>query len=156
LTKVISIILIVFSILTIILFITNLLRNHLEKIKMNIGTFKAFGIDNSSLENIYFTIIYTFVLTAMFIAFFISLGFGLIGGVRLILSQFNCTIEEGRDYFNLLNYWTGISVFLVLTSSFIALKYTTSKIFRHSPGDLIYDRLEYEKIQRKSTSNTCN
>jgi hypothetical protein len=148
LTRVISIILIIFSIISIILFISNLLRNHLEKIKMNIGTFKAFGIDNRSLENIYFIIIYTVVFAAMILAFFISMIFGNAGGVRMILGLFRCTIEEGQDYFNLLNYWTAGLILLVLSSSYAALKYTAAKIFNHTPGDLIYDRLEETRSKK--------
>jgi hypothetical protein len=140
LTNIISLTLIIFSILSISLFIMNLLKNHLEKIKMNIGTFKAFGIDNASLEKIYLSIVYIFVIAAMFIALLLSSFIGQIGGVRLLLAVLNSSVEKGELYFDLFSYWTIISIVLVLITSFIALKKITGKIFNQTPGDLIYGR----------------
>ena len=54
LTRILSVVLIGFSVLSISLFLSNIFKRHLEKIKMNIGTFKAFGIDNKTLQFIYF------------------------------------------------------------------------------------------------------
>ena len=41
--------LIIFSILSIIFFITNLILSHINSNKKNIGTLKAFGLDNFSI-----------------------------------------------------------------------------------------------------------
>jgi hypothetical protein len=107
---------------------------------MNIGTFKAFGLDNASLESIYMTIIFIFVFTAMVCAFLISWGLGSIGGARMFLYLISHQIEKEQNYFDLLNYWSLISIFLITFTSYLVLKYTTRNIFRHTPGDLIYDR----------------
>jgi hypothetical protein len=149
LTKIISIILMIFSAISILLFLTNLLRNHLEQIKMNIGTFKAFGINHVSLEKIYLSIIYCFILVTLVIAFIINMAFGSLGGVRLILLIFGSPLEKGETYFDLINGWTLAAIVLVLIAGYFALKRTTGKIFRQTPGDLIYDRQESGKETAK-------
>jgi len=140
LTRIISLILIGFSILSICMFISNILKKHLEKIKMNIGTFKAFGIKNKSLGKIYITIIFLFVALSMFISIFLAGIIGYLGGIRLVLNLIRSNIEENQNYFELLNYWTLISVLSVLLISFFVLRHTTYKILSKTPGDLIYDR----------------
>ena len=49
LTFILSLVLIGLSILSMWLFVSNLISSHLDKIKMNLGTFKAFGLDNNTL-----------------------------------------------------------------------------------------------------------
>ncbi|MCH8903503.1 MAG: hypothetical protein IIA45_06280, partial [Bacteroidetes bacterium] len=61
LTKIISFILIAFGILSICIFIYNILNTHLNKIKKNIGTFLAFGIDERKLKMIYMSILLRFI-----------------------------------------------------------------------------------------------
>ncbi|MEI6885292.1 MAG: hypothetical protein WCO02_12440 [Bacteroidota bacterium] len=141
LTKIISLILIAFSILSICLFVSNLLRNHLQKIKMNIGTFNAFGIDPKILERVYLSIVLSVIACAMISGLVIAWLIGGLGGIRGILYLLNSTLEEGQDYFELINYWTLVSVLSVLVIGYISLKYTAHRIFRQTPGDLIYDRL---------------
>lgn len=141
LTKIISLILIGFSILSICLFLSNLLRNHLENIRMNIGTFKAFGLDSLTLQKIYLKVIYSVVLSAMGIAIIAGWLFGKIGGMRLFLKMFGSeNLEKGEDYFQLFDFWTLLSIVLILLISFIVLNFTARRILRKSPGDLIYNR----------------
>ncbi len=140
LTQIISIILMIFSVLSIILFLTNLLRNHLDRIKMNIGTFKAFGIHHRSLEKIYLSIIFSVILIAIVISYVVNMTVGSMGAVRLVLILFKSPMEAGENYFDLVNQWTITSLILILVASYFALKHTTRKIFTQSPGDLIYDR----------------
>jgi hypothetical protein len=140
LTQIISLILIAFSILSICIFVTNLLRTHLYKIKMNIGTFSAFGLDPNVLERIYLAIIIAVITISMLIGILTAWLVGVLGCIRGILSLLNLTLEEGQNYFEMLNWYTLISVLSVLIISFVFLKYTARKIFRQTPGDLIYDR----------------
>jgi hypothetical protein len=149
LTEIISVILIIFSIITIILFISNLLKNHLERIKMNIGTFKAFGMHHKSLEKIYLSIIFCFVFSTMIVSYLINAVIGGVGGVRLVLLLFGSPIEAGENYFDLFNYWTVVSVFFILMASYFALKYTAHNVFKQTPGDLIYDRQELDNRKKK-------
>jgi hypothetical protein len=148
LTNIISLTLIVFSILSICLFISSLLTNHLERMKMNIGTFKAFGLDNKSLAQIYIAIIFMFVFSAMVFAILFSWIYGSVGGVRLLFFLAKHQVEANESYFELIKPWTensiigwsAFSIILIFTTSYIVLKYITRKIFSKTPGDLIYDR----------------
>jgi hypothetical protein len=141
LTRIISIILIGFSILSVCMFVSNILKKHLEKIKMNIGTFKAFGIKNKTLEKIYLTIIFLFVSFSMIASIILSYIFGSLGGVRLFLFMLKSNLEENESYYQLFNLWTLVSVLCVIIISFIVLKRTAYKILSRTPGDLIYDRI---------------
>ncbi len=140
LTLIISFLLIIFSVLVISLFISNLLSRHLDKIKKNIGTFKAFGLSNTALLGIYFTLTSWFVISAMVIAFLLSLVFGLLGGIREGLLLVNATIEPGEPYFELFNQWISLSTGMILLVSMVVIYLTASSILKRTPGDLIYDR----------------
>ncbi len=150
LTNIISLCLIVFSILSICFYITSLLQHHLDQMKMNIGTFKAFGLMNSSLDRIYLSIVYTVVVSTMIAAMTFSWIVAQLGGVRLLFTL-SGQVEENELYFTLVRPWfpefpfmgwTLFSVIMILLTSYIVLKYITGKIFRKTPGDLIYDRNE--------------
>lgn len=140
LTLIISFILIIFSVLVISMFISNILSRHLDKIKRNIGTFKAFGLSNKALLNIYFTLTSLFIFIAMIIAFILSFIFGAVGGVRFGLTMVNATIEPNETYFYLFNYWLLISTILVLLMSMLVIYFTANSILKRTPGDLIYNR----------------
>lgn len=140
-TRIISILLIGFSILSICLFVGNILSKHLEKIHMNIGTFKAFGISNNTLHKIYLLLIYFFILFSMIVAFAISWGFGSAGGARLVLILFDLPLETNQDYFNLFDTWTYLAIILTLLISYVVLSKNAGRILKRSPGDLIYSRI---------------
>ena len=140
-TRIISILLIGFSILSICLFVGNLLSKHLEKIHMNIGTFKAFGINDHTLQKIYLLLSYFFIISAMFIALIFSWIFGALKGAKLVLRIFNLPIEKSQSYFNLVDVWTLIAIVLTLIISYFVLNKNASKIIKRSPGDLIYSRI---------------
>jgi hypothetical protein len=148
LTNIISLTLIVFSILSICLFISSLLKNHLERMKMNIGTFKAFGLDNKSLAQIYIAIIFIFIFSAMVFAIILAWIYGNLGGVRFLFYLTGHEVEVNEDYFELVKPWKehyvigwlAFSVIFIFATSYLVLKYITGKIFSKSPGDLIYDR----------------
>ena len=116
--------------------------------KMNIGTFKAFGLDNKSLAQIYVAIIFMFVFSAMVLAILCSWIYGNIGGVRILFYLTGHQVEANEHYFELVKPWTehsvigwtAFSIVLIFTTSYLVLKYITGKIFSKTPGDLIYDR----------------
>lgn len=140
LTQIISFILIVFSVLSISLFIYNILTRHLDKIKMNIGTFKAFGLSNKQLLQIYFKIILTFVTFSVLLALACSWLFGALKGLRLLLSIFSNKLEEGESYFSLWSFWTLLSLLLIFLVTSIVSYYSIQKMINKTPGDLIYNR----------------
>ena len=118
---------------------------------MNIGTFKAFGLANRSLDKIYLSIIYLFVIAAMIIALILSYILGEIGLIKGFFILAKHEVEKGEIFFNLARPWwpeypilgwTVFSLILILLTSYFALKYITGKIFRKTPGDLIYERMD--------------
>jgi hypothetical protein len=140
LTRIISLILIGFSILSICLFLSNLLRNHLNSIRMNIGTFKAFGLENKILQSIYLKMIIGVIILSFLVSLIAGWFFGAAGGMRLVLLLFGNPLESGESYYQLFDYWTIISIVLILSVSFLVLYFTARKILKKTPGDLIYDR----------------
>ncbi len=140
LTLIISIFLICFSILSIVFFIINVLKSHIEKIRKNLGTFKAFGLSNKSLIRIYIFMALRFLFIACIIAFVISYVFGSLGFIRMLLSLFNTALEEQQKYFDLLNWVTYLGILLIIVLNGIIVRYSLAGILSRSPGDLIYSR----------------
>jgi hypothetical protein len=141
LTKIISGFLILFCIITIIIYLTNLLQRHLEKIKKNLGTFKAFGLEDRNLSQIYSRIILIFVSLSILISLFISSIIGYLGFFKLLLPLFDIQVEAKELYFNLhsrINVY--LSIVLVLLLSYLFSKRKLKSILSKSPGELIYDR----------------
>jgi hypothetical protein len=129
LTWTISIILLAFGVLSIILFVNNLLRTHLFKVRTNLGTFKAFGLSNSFLNTIYLKIISVFLLIAIIIAFLLT---ALVDLVESLIST--------ESKFNIFSPWVLVAIILlVIVSLFISFK-TSKKILGDTPGNLIYNR----------------
>jgi ABC-type antimicrobial peptide transport system permease subunit len=140
LTRIISLILIGFSILSVCLFVSNLLKRHLESIKMNIGTLKAFGLSNRLLQKIYVKLVFRFVSLSIMVSFILAWIMGFLGLFRGVLYLFGDNIEKGENYFKLFDTWTVIAVFLILTISTLVIIKTAKKILQKTPGDLIYNR----------------
>ena len=125
---------VVFSILCIILFIVNLLQSYFQKVKRNLGTFKAFGISNSELIRIYVLIMAATIIAAVLIAF------ASVYVVQLILPLFG-VLKDGT--FNYLSVWsmkTLYAVVIIMICSVSTVYLLMSKLLSATPGDLIYDR----------------
>lgn len=140
LTKIISILLIAFSLLSVTMFSSHLLYSHLNKIRINIGTFKAFGMPNNVLKSIYLTLANGFVIIAMLFSILIATGVGYAGGIRNILKLFGNSVENEVAYFDIWNAYVLISIILIIIVSIIVLTYTANKILNKTPGNLIYGR----------------
>jgi len=137
LTSLISILLIFFSVLMITLFLSNILRTHLNSIKMNIGTFKAFGID---IGHIYQRMMFMYIVLPLIAALALCAVVGYSGSL-FYLMQFMTTFDiEKFIYFNLLNYWTLGSIVILLVVNYYTFSSIIRNIFNQTPGDLIYDR----------------
>jgi hypothetical protein len=137
LTRIMSIILIGFSVLMINIFLSNILSTHLNKIKMNIGTFKAFGID---IKRIYVAMMYIFVLMPLVLALVIASGLGYIGVIYYLIDLMSPFPVEKNLYFDIYNGYTLASVVVLALVNYYAFSVIINRIFRKSPGDLIYDR----------------
>ncbi len=139
LTEIISFVLIAFSIISVLLFTSHLLKKHLDSIKRNLGTFKAFGLLNSLLINIYVRLVLSIFGFATILALIISAIFGYSGGMRLVLGLFGEQIEHGL-YFSLLSVYLIFTVLLLIVFAIVVVRVITIKILNRTPGDLIYER----------------
>lgn len=140
LTRILSIVLIGFSIVCICLFLSNILKNHLISIKTNIGTFMAFGIDNKTLQKIYINLISRFILLSMLLALIVSALVGYLGLFRSLIKVSQNNYMKHEIFFKLFDYWTIITLFVILLISTFVLFNTTNKILTKTPGDLVYQR----------------
>lgn len=125
---------ILFSIVCIIMFIVNMLQSYFQKVKRNIGTFKAFGIDSEELIRVYVLILFIIVL----IAIVLSLSFTWI--IELFLVACNVMKDGTHSYLLLWSPKTFIAIFIVLVATVATVYFVMNRLLRQTPGDLIYDR----------------
>jgi ABC-type lipoprotein export system ATPase subunit len=137
LTGIMSLILIGFSVLMINIFLSNILSTHLNSIKKNIGTFKAFGID---IKRIYIGMMYIFVIMPLLLSLFFATIFGYLGFVYFIIDVLSPFAIEKNLYFDLFNGYTLTSIIVLTIVNYYAFNVIINRIFKKSPGDLIYDR----------------
>ena len=132
--NILSWVIIVFAIVCIILFIVNLLQSYFQKVKRNLGTFKAFGISNSSLISVYVLILAVIVFAAILMS--VSAAWFAQGVLHL------CgVLKDG--VFDYLMLWSGktiCSIFVIVVASIYTVYAVMSKLLKSTPGDLIYDR----------------
>lgn len=126
---------IVFSIVCIILFIVNMLQSYFQKVKRNMGTFKAFGIASLELIQTYVLILFIIVIASIVMALFVTsvVQFGL---------HFAGVLKEGQ--FDYLSLWSASTVWLailiIVLSTVVTVFVVMSRLLKQTPGDLIYDR----------------
>ena len=128
-TYFISIVLFGFSLASIVFYVDSLLKTHLQKVKNNLGTLKAFGLTNKFLINSYIKIVFTFLILAILIAYTISFGVDI---VESLLRE--------ETYFNLVNTELFVAIGLIILFSLYKSYKTISKILTDTPGNLIYNR----------------
>ncbi len=129
LTGLIALILLGFSILSIVFYINSLLTTHLEGIKNNLGTLKAFGLNNRFLISVYIKIIILFILISIAIGYIVSFVIKLLGvGFSKI------------PVIDLFDYRIFITMLVILLFSSYISYISIRKILLKTPGDLIYNR----------------
>ena len=128
-----SLVIVIISIAFIIIFLINLFRGHFEKVKKNIGTFKAFGMSNESLIIVYMAVLSTMIFAALITAFlssffleYVTAYFGLLNAEEPIL--------------NVLSDITLYSLLATIIIALIAIYITVNILLKSTPGDLIYER----------------
>lgn len=123
-----------FSIICIILYIVNLFQSYFQKVKRNIGTFKAFGISNSQLIGVYVFIMFVITIISIIVSLFVSFA------IEMILPACG-VMKDGTHNFLLLNSsMTWIAIGIILFSSIMSVYIVMSKLLSATPGNLIYDR----------------
>ena len=119
------------------LFIFNLLKMHLSKVKMNIGTFKAFGLLNQDAQFIYFSIIIAFTVISLCCAFGLAYTIGFV--VDIFLAK-KLQVEAGVGYFKLIYSYTFVTVIIIGISTTVVSWITIRQMLNKTPGNLIYNR----------------
>lgn len=124
---------VIFSIVCIIMFLVNMLQSYFQKVKRNLGTFKAFGMHTRELTQVYIVILIAIVLAAVIMALMITWA---IQGLLPILG----VEKEGFNYLSLWNITTYIATAVVLISTIVTVILVMTRMLSQTPGDLIYDR----------------
>lgn len=125
---------IVFAIVCIILFIVNLLQSYFQKVKRNLGTFKAFGMGNKQLISIYVLIMVVIICIAIVIAIVSTLF------IQYMLPLLGI-LKDG--IYNYIDLWSGKTlgaVVIIIAASITTVYVVMSTQLKATPGDLIYDR----------------
>lgn len=123
-----------FALVSVLLFIVNLLRNYFQRVKRNMGTFKAFGMSNRELIRIYILILIVIVFGAILIAL------AAVVVLQLLLMLCRLTYEGGNPYLVLGNINTILAIIVILASSVLTVYCVMKNQLSATPGDLIYDR----------------
>ena len=123
-----------FALISVMLFIVNLLRTYFQRVKRNMGTFKAFGMSNRELIKIYIFILAVVVFGAMIIALF-TIVF-----IQILLWICGISYQGGCPYLILGNINTILAVFVILGCSVLTVYLVMKNQLSATPGDLIYDR----------------
>lgn len=132
--NVLSIAMIAFAIICIVMYIVNMMQNYFQKVKCNLGTFKAFGMGSMKLIGVYVLIIVMVLLVAIISSLLLAYG------IELLLPLFGIMKDGTASYLALWNAKTGLSVIVVLLSTILTIFMVLNKMLGRTPGDLIYDR----------------
>lgn len=125
---------IVFAIVCIIIFLVNMLHSYFQKVKRNLGTFKAFGISSAELTQAYVLIILAIVLSAVIIALLLT-------NITQAVLPWLGIMKDGT--FNYLSLWgtnTVMAIIIIIASTLLTVILVLRQLMKQTPGDLIYDR----------------
>ncbi len=129
LTWFMAVVLFVFGVGSIVSFIHSLLRTHLEKIKPNLGTFKAFGLGNAFLKGIYGRIV----------LFFLGMATVLAAGLVLLIYFFQ-KLFLPSGYLDVLDVRLAAACGFILLCGLLLTQWTIRRTLMDTPGNLIYGR----------------
>lgn len=121
--------LLLFALVSICLFMRSLIVNHLNKVKSNLGTFKAFGLADQQLRANYGTLLLVLLTVAT------GVGFG-----AAILLDLVFMLAGQADYLDLFTPRIFVALLIVFLLSFLTSRHFIRTLLFHSPGDLIYGR----------------
>ena len=132
--NILSLAMIVFSIICIIMFIVNMLQSYFQKVKRNLGTFKAFGMSSDELIRVYVLILLAIVVSAIVMALAVSWL------IQLLLPLFGIMKDGEFNYLSLWSLKTLLCVVIVVIATWFTVRIVMHRLLRQTPGDLIYDR----------------
>lgn len=125
---------IVFAIICIILFIVNLLQSYFQKVKRNLGTFKAFGISNYELISIYVLILVAMIFASVVISLAVTWF------IQELLPLLGLLKDGTFDYLSLWSGKTFYAILIIVVASVYTVYAVMNSLLKATPGDLIYDR----------------
>jgi hypothetical protein len=132
------ILVIVISAISILIYLSSSLKNHLDKVKRNLGNFLAFGANRFTIIEIYTYVVMKILIISLLIAFLFSFCIGEF--FEHIILQKVLILDEHQQFFSLINNWLIIYVISIII---VALSKTIISVWflvRITPGDLIYER----------------
>lgn len=129
--------LVFFAGFAILIYLFNLMKSHLEKISVNLGTFLAFGMPKEFLYKGYLKIIFRLIVSATLLALvFLAV---LILGIHLSMSTLN--LPEFLGYMEVFsNGWLWLAIAVFAGVSFVLFRNLLKSFLSCPPGDLIYNR----------------
>jgi hypothetical protein len=125
---------IVFAIVCIILFVVNLFQSYFQKVKRNLGTFKAFGMSNTELISVYMLIMAATIISAILAALFITFS------IQEVLILLHVLKDGAYTYLSLWSFKTFCSIVIIICASVYTVYAVMNRLLKATPGDLIYDR----------------
>ena len=131
--SILSAAMVIFSIVCIIMFMVNMLQSYFQKVKRNIGTFKAFGMNGRELIWVYVLILVMIVFASVVLALLITWS---IQGLLPILG----IQKDGFNYLSLWNTTTYVATIVIFVSTIFTVIIVMTRLLSQTPGDLIYDR----------------
>lgn len=138
LATMLSLSLILFSIISISFFVTNIIISHIEKNKKNLGTLKAFGLSNRIIIGMYSLISGVIILFAFMFGYIVTT----IIGQPLLSLLYKATGLYANDIsvnFQLYSFILLVSIFTIVPILLVYFK-LKSNLKNSTPGDLIYER----------------
>jgi lipoprotein-releasing system ATP-binding protein len=134
LTYSILVILIIIIVYANMQFISNLLDMHLYKIRRNVGTLMAFGIN---IKTIYHFLILSFVLYSFILAIFLVIIIG-----YFVIEPFTGYTFSLFSGFNTIDIYMALGAFaLIFSGSYLVYFFAKLNYFRKTPSQLIYNRM---------------
>lgn len=125
---------VVFSIVCIIMFMVNMLQSYFQKVKRNIGTFKAFGMKGRELIEVYVLLLLGIITASIILSLLVTWG------IQGLLPFFGVEKEEGFNYLHLWNWKTYVATAVIFISTIATVIVVMTRMLSQTPGDLIYDR----------------
>jgi hypothetical protein len=126
------------SVLSVSIYISGVIRNHLTRIKKNLGNFLAFGVENSTLILIYIQVTSIILICAVVPAFILALACGELFETFLLGKLL--ILDTEQDYFSLFNSWFALFLLLIIIVTILRTFFSVYTILKHTPGDLVYER----------------
>lgn len=124
---------VIFSLVCIIMFLVNMLQSYFQKVKRNLGTFKAFGMNARELIYVYTIILIMIVCSAVVMALLITWM------IQMVLPLVGVE-KDGFNYLSLWNAMTYAAAIIIVFATVATVSIVMSRMLSQTPGDLIYDR----------------